>query len=410
MKIVHLNTHDWYGGASVVANRLAQCQRKLGFDSRILCGYKIKDDPYSSVFPIEKVDDDHKIKEGWVYSNLKGSAKLPDHPLVSKADLLHVHNLHGGYFNYEHLSLLAKHIPLVWTLHDMHGITGRCAHSMNCSRWESGCGKCPHLEYYPQASSNSDASAEMWHQKRKIYEKIPLNLVCPSQWLMSKVSRSMLADNNVSLIYNGVDERKFHPKSEITSRIHGLEPSSLLVGFLAHGGIKNPYKGGEFLLEAVHTLRERFPNAYFIEIGGNPEDDELPERFIKANYTKDEDIIVNLYNSLDLLLYPSLADNCPLVVLEAMACGTPVVAFPTGGIPELIKNRHSGLITNEINSASLIKASSMLMESEKMRTQMSYKSRQAVIESFTINKQNNSYWSLYERAIQNHKKATFANG
>jgi glycosyltransferase involved in cell wall biosynthesis len=394
MKIVHLNTHDWYGGASIVAYRLALKQRALNHDSKILCGYKATNDPDCLTFPIGKVDDDKKIKEGWVYANLTGSEKLPNHPVIAEADILNIHNLHGGYFNYEHLPLLANRITTVWTLHDMQAFTGRCAHSFSCNRWASGCGQCPHLDYYPESSA--DASAGMWLEKKEIYKKSSVHLISPSRWLKNKVENSLLAEKEVSLIHNGVDEKKYRPMPDVSRKIHGLNDSSILVGFLAHGGVKNPYKGGRYLLDAVKALSELFPEIYFLEIGGDPKDNKLPDKFIKATYTKNENIISRLYNSVDLLIYPSIADNCPLVVLEAMSCGTPIIAFPVGGIPELIEHNHSGFITDEISTDSLIRACSSVIRSKGLRQRFGKESRNRVLKFFTLDQQTEKYINLYK--------------
>ncbi|MBU61946.1 MAG: hypothetical protein CMI26_05540 [Opitutae bacterium] len=402
MNIVHLNTHDWYGGASIVAYRLAQKQRVLKHDSKILCGYKVTNNSNCLTFPIERADDDEKTKQGWVYANLRGSKSLPYHHLIANADILNLHNLHGGYFNYEHLPRLVNSVPTIWTLHDMQGLTGRCAHSFACNRWESGCGQCPHPEYYP--TSIADASAEMWHNKKEIYENSKINLVCPSKWLKKKIDGSLLAEKEVSLIYNGVDEKKYRPMPDVSLEMHGLASTSILVGFLAHGGVKNPYKGGQYLLDAVQSLSELFPEISFLEIGGDPRDNELPENFIKATYTKDENSIAKLYNSIDLLIYPSIADNCPLVVLEAMSCGTPIVAFPAGGIPELIEHNRTGFITEEISTTSLIRACSSLIKSKQLRKQFGQESRNRVLRSFTLDQQTEKYLNLYNQVSEDRKE------
>ena len=397
MNIVHLNTHDWYGGASIVAYRLAEKQNLSGHYSRILCGYKVRETDISLSFPIENDKEDEKFLNGWVYNNLKGSAKLPDHHWIKNADILNIHNLHGGYFNYNHLSALSRTIPTVWTLHDMQSFTGRCAHSFDCERWRIGCGVCPKLNYYPPVEK--DLSDKMLKQKHNIYQNANLHLICPSIWLQKKIECSILQKAETTLIYNGVDENIYSPYPNVDKSIYNLPEDALLIGFLAHGGVKNPYKGGSYLLEVVKKLRNLYPKTFFLEIGGDTKDEKLPDNFIKAVYTKEEKEIAKFYNSIDFLIYPAVADNCPLVVLEAMACGTPIVCFPTGGIPELIENGTSGIITKNTDSDNLLKACSIMIQSEKLRNKFRIESRKRILKHFTLKKQADSYEKLYNEVL-----------
>ena len=401
MNIIHLNTHDWYGGAAIVANRLAKYQRNSNHNSKIICGFRNTKSRFSFDFKINKNKDPTKNLTGWVDYEIEGSVKLPHHDLINKGDVLHIHNLHGGYFNYEHLPSLTQKIPSVWTLHDMQSFTGRCAHSFACNKWETGCGHCPDLNYYPRV--HEDRSAQMWKSKKQIFSRANFHLVCPSKWMKEKVSKSILKEKDISLIYNGVDEKLFKPSMEITPEIHNLDKSNLLVGFMAHGGVKNPYKGGRFFKDAIVNLKEKFPKVYFLEIGGDPDDKELPNHVIKANYTKNQKTIVQNYNSIDLLVYPSTADNCPLVVLEAMACGIPIVGFPVGGVPELIEHNKSGLITDDISTRSLIETCSLLIKSKKLRTHIGFESRKRVLNSFTLKQQSDAYLQVYKHALNRQK-------
>ncbi|RPI74894.1 MAG: hypothetical protein EHM45_16740, partial [Desulfobacteraceae bacterium] len=199
MNIVHIHTHDTSGGAAKVAARLAQAQRTAGDRSGLLVGFKADPAEYSQAFDIEPDLSlrEHCRNNGLLYYEFQGSHKLVDHPRVREADLLHLHNLHGGYFNPFSLSALSQSKPTVWTLHDMHPLTGHCAHSFACEKWKTGCGDCPDLAVEPPI--RADASALLWTDKKNIYRESRLHLVAPAQWLKNKVEQSMLNRHPIDL-------------------------------------------------------------------------------------------------------------------------------------------------------------------------------------------------------------------
>ena len=399
MKILHLNTHDWQGGASIVAYRLAEMQNKCGHDSNILCGFRTTKNQIVKSLPLRKDVNNSRSKEGWLYDDILSSRNVIKHKLFEDANILNLHNLHGGYFNIEHLPELVNRIPTVWTLHDIQPLTGRCAISFDCNHWESGCGQCENLNFYPK--TKVDASRQMWERKKEIYANLPLNLVCPSKWMMKNVNKSILAEKHSSIIYNGVDENLFKPTLGISKSILGLKESSILIGFVAQGGLDNPYKGSHFVKKISEKLFNSFPNLHLIEVGGEKTQSDSTARFIQYPYIEDQNHLVKIYNCLDLLIYPSTADNCPLVVLEAMSCGIPIITFPVGGIPELIKHNHSGFITDEISTKSLIDACIHLINSSNTRKKLGLNARQRVLNKFTLNIQNKAYSDLYENILKN---------
>ncbi|HTP65600.1 MAG TPA: glycosyltransferase, partial [Geobacteraceae bacterium] len=207
--IVHINTHDAAGGAAKVAWRLAEAQRAGGHESRMVVGFKKEKSEYSAAFdaaPNAAIAEECR-HSGRLYYEYQGSHALAAHPWVEPADLLHLHNLHGDYFNPFSLSSLSRTKPLVWTLHDMQALTGHCAHSFECERWRTGCGQCPHLDTDPAIPV--DSSAQLWRDKKSIYARSRLHIVTPSRWLKEKVEGGILKEQPVTLIHNGVDTRIF---------------------------------------------------------------------------------------------------------------------------------------------------------------------------------------------------------
>jgi glycosyltransferase involved in cell wall biosynthesis len=283
-------------------------------------------------------------KSGGLFYALQGSHRLFEHPLIQSADIVHLHNLHGEYFNPFSLPFLAHTKPVVWTLHDMQSFTGHCAHSFDCDHWRQGCGQCPYLGTEPAISV--DTTARLLAHKRLIYEHSPLWIVTPSNWLKAKVEQSILGNHPVDTIYNGVDTSVFKPLDRVMARqALGLPRDKLLVGAVANGGaMANPWKGGEYTEAAMDFLQAQNPGVCFVDIGGKGSFKD-PGR-LSIPHIDDESRMALAYNALDLFLYTPRADNCPLVVLEAMACGLPMASFDTGGIPELVQDGQQDALQN----------------------------------------------------------------
>jgi len=400
--IVHINTHDIAGGAAKVAWRLMESQRQLGFDSKILAGEKINDSDYCFSFPREK----NRFlavqcgREGQLYYEFQGSHKLVNNPLVRAADVLHLHNLHGGYFNPFSLSAISQLKPTVWTLHDMQAFTGHCAHSFDCQSWETGCAQCPDLSIYPDMLV--DSSGQLWRDKKLIYDHSYLTIVTPSQWLKDKVQRSILKSYPVELIYNGVDTNTFKPydKNEAKSKF-GIPADKLIIGAVAHGGaLENPWKGGNYTRQVFDALTTRLPNCVFVNIGNSHKSDD--PRIVNIAHIDNESELAQAYSMLDIFLYTSVADNCPLVVLEALSCGIPMVAFNTGGVPELARDGLDGYVTAYKDVTQLAQALEKLATQPQLRLEFSNNARQHAVSKFEHKIIAGRYLKLYERYLQEY--------
>jgi len=401
--IIHINTHDIAGGAAKVAWRLAEAQRNAGHVSRMLVGIKTDDSVNSFSFPI---DADPSIqaqcqREGQLFYEFQGSHKLINNPLVRSADLLHLHNLHGGYFNPFSISALSHLKPLVWTLHDMQAFTGHCAHSFDCERWQDGCGECPYLNVEP--AIQVDTSAQLLKDKKLIYDHSYLSIVTPSQWLKNKVERSILQNHPVELIHNGIDTNIFQPynKKEVRKKF-GIPEDVLVIGAVGHGGtLANQWKGGKYTQAALDALWKNSPDYIFVNIGSNYKTDD--PRIFSIPHANNETELAQAYSTLDIFLYTPIADNCPLVVLEALSCGIPIVTFNTGGVPELVRDGLYGYVTEYKNIMEIVQAVERLAANPELCIEFSRNARERVISKFDQNIIVPQYERLYERSIEEHK-------
>ncbi len=249
-------------------------------------------------------------------------------------DLIHLHNLHGSYI---HLPLLFRfikehNIPVVWTLHDCWAFTAICSHYTiaQCDRWQTGCHDCPQRKRFSAAPV--DSSKRVWSLKRSWFQQVPnMTIVTPSAWLSAQVKASFLKEYPVMTIHNGIDLQVFSPTdSDFRQRYH-LEDKRIVLG-VAFGW------GKEKGLDVFLSLAQRLDDHYRLVLVGTTEamDATLPDKVISIHRTHDQTELAAIYSQADVFVNPTREDTFPTVNLEALACGTPVVTFQTGGSPECI--------------------------------------------------------------------------
>ncbi len=396
--IVHINTNDLRGGAAKVPWRLAESQRESGYDSSMLVGYKESNSIHS--FPLH-IERDHQLssdyrKGGLLYYDILSDKHVLDNALVRQADLLHLHNLHGDYLNPFTLSHLTQQKPTVWTLHDMQALTGHCAYSMDCNRWQDGCGQCPDLHSYPPVEK--DATARLWRDKANIYRQSHLVIVTPSMWLKKIAEKGILGDFPIELIYNGVNTRVFYPHHKINMREkYGIPKETVVIGCVANGGsFTDKRKGGYYIRQAIDYLKGKDIDFLFVNIGDNHYFNDDPH-IMNTGYIIAESQLSELYSAMDIFLFPSLADNCPLVISEALACGVPVVTFATGGIPELVNHCANGLVANYQDTPMLLQHLEQLISNASLRQQFSSQALVDAREKYDHDKISQQYLDLYHQ-------------
>lgn len=248
-------------------------------------------------------------------------------------DVVHLHNIHGYYINievlFEYLKTSGKKI--IWTLHDCWAFTGHAAYceAADCQKWVSGCGSCPKRSDYPK--SLTDNSASNWLRKKYLFSDIPdMTIVTPSDWLAGLVKRSFLSRYPVTVIYNGIDTGIFKPvQSNLRERLRA-ENKKIILGVAS---VWDERKGLRDFLRLYELLDK---NRYLIILAGLSERQkkELPDGIIGFARTDSARQLVELYSTADVFVNPTYEDNYPTTNLEAIACGTPVITYDTGGSPE----------------------------------------------------------------------------
>jgi glycosyltransferase involved in cell wall biosynthesis len=337
-----------------------------------------------------------------------GTWRLLDLP-PEPPDIVHCHNLHHGYFDLRALPWLSARVPLVLTLHDAWLLSGHCAHSFDCERWRTGCGHCPDLTIYPAIMR--DATRENWLLKRRIFERSRLYVVTPSTWLMRKVEHSMLAPavREARVLPNGVDLNVFRPGDRSAARARlGLPADAHVLLFAAVGLHSNQWKDYRSLREAVARLGARWSGErlLFVALGGSGPTETIGAAELRlVPYQADLRTVAAYYQAADLYIHPARVDTFPTVVIEALACGTPVVATAVGGIPEQIRpvggaDAPTGVLVRPGDAEALAAAVAALLEDPVRVRELA---ANAVIDArrrFDLERQIDEHLVWYTHAIE----------
>lgn len=251
-----------------------------------------------------------------------------------KPDIIHMHNLHNCYINLPLLfGYIKKHnIKTVWTLHDCWSFTGHCPYFdiAECSKWKTGCHSCPQYKNYPK--SIFDNSEYMYNLKKKWFTGVEnMTIVTPSRWLAELVKESYLKDYQVKVINNGIDLNIFKPTESDFREKHGLQDKFIILG------VASPWKERKGL-DVFLELAERLDDSYRIVLVGLAKEQKevLPPNIIGLERTANQTELAGIYTAADVFANPTREENYPTVNMEAIACGTPVVTFNTGGSPEIM--------------------------------------------------------------------------
>lgn len=251
-------------------------------------------------------------------------------------DIIHIHNLHLWVINVPMLFNYIKkyNISVVWTLHDCWAFTGQCPHftMVECDKWKYGCGDCPQPDCYPPAWF--DKTAFMWKKKRKWFSDVKnMTIVTPSQWLANLCKQSFLKNYTIKVINNGIDLDVFKPvASNFREKYNISKDKTILLGVAFGWG---PRKGLDSFIELSKRIDQ---SSYQIILVGTDDriDKKLPKEIISIHKTSNQAELAEIYTAANVFVNPTMEENYPTVNMEALACGTPVVTYRTGGSPEII--------------------------------------------------------------------------
>jgi len=410
-RVLIIGTTDNQGGAASVGWDLGHELIKRGYSVKYIVGYKKSNKDY--VYELHKpiitkwLDQHTRYNATGLYRHLiayftgnnidsGASDEILNHPWYKSADIVHCHNLHGNFFKLDTLIKISEEKKLVWTLHDMSPITGKCAYIEDQNAWKDGYHRCNNLSSYPPMLW--DNTQYMWKRKSEIYSELQNGvIVIPSKWLYDIVTKSILKNLPKQLIYNGIDTSIFYPKlkSQLRKKLN-LPPSKKIIIFTAQGGQYDPRKGWKFVEQIIDQYKDN-KDVHFVCIGSGT---SLlhSDNITIIPFIQDKKLLSEYYKASDVLLFTSLVENCPLVVLEAMSCGLPIVSLHVGGVPELVTHKINGYIAKYKDGEDLsvgLKWALNLTDSET--EQLATINRKKVMDKYSSDKMVDQYEALFKR-------------
>ena len=414
MKIAILSTHDVNGGAAVSSFRLFKGLKKLDQNVEMLVMHKhSRASDISSVNAMDVTLNQKVTKrlKYWKIKSVKGVIeessniekfsfeyspyywnKIADE---TDFDILNVHWV-NGFIDFEGIYNLARGRKVVFTLHDMAHFTGGCHYSKGCSRYMDRCGNCPIID----STEEHDISRKNWIQKRKYIRKIDHIVVAPSHWLAESARKSSLfQQSKVFVVPYGLDINHFNPgNSDFIRQRYPITENKFL---LLTGALDNTLerKGTDLLANALQLLPNKLKDRICLILFGEGKIDIEGVLSFSLGMLAGEDL-VNAYREADLFAIPSRQDNLPNTVLESLACGTPVIGFNIGGIPDMVEQGVNGLLAKPFNINSFAANIADFINFSKAKREVFEKNaRQTVIDRFQLQMQSNRYKKIFEEHI-----------
>ncbi|KAA6300527.1 MAG: D-inositol 3-phosphate glycosyltransferase [Candidatus Ordinivivax streblomastigis] len=364
MRVLLINTSERTGGAAVASCRLMEALNNNGVKAKLL----VRDKQTDNISVVElEANRLHLWKFVWERiviwkanrfqkSNLfavdiaNTGTDITSLPEFREADVIHLHWINQGMLSLKNIrKILASGKPVVWTMHDMWACTGICHHARGCTHYRKECGNCP---YISGGERKRDLSYRIFQKKKELYRKSFITFVTCSQWLESVAKGSALfVGQTVVSIPNPININLFKPRNKKEARIKCHLPADKKLILFGSVKVTDKRKGLDHLAESCRVLTEKYPElkeCVELVIFGHKSDQleqlSFPFPIHPLPFISKESELVNVYNAVDLYVTPSLEENLPNTIMEAMACGVPCVGFHTGGIPEMIDHLHNGYV------------------------------------------------------------------
>ena len=357
MNILIISTSDIHGGAAIAAFRLMKALQTHGENVKMLVRDKYSDDEnvvqvgskarnkWNFVWERGRIFLGNRLSRENLFdvSIANTGVSVTEHPEFIKADIIHLHWINQGMLSLDEIGkILASGKKVVWTMHDMWAFTGICHHASACKNYEKSCGSCPYLA----SASRNDLSHQVFFKKQEIYKNGKITFVACSNWLKELAEKSSLTrGHSVVSVPNPIDTKIYFPKDKTQVRQKLNLPIDKEIVLFAAVKASDPRKGIDYLAEAARLMTQHPNNVLFLIAGNRGEEIEkqlsLPSH--NLGFVSSEKM-PEVYNAADVFVTPSLQENLPNTIMEAMACGTPCVGFNIGGIPEMISHGKNGYV------------------------------------------------------------------
>ena len=409
VNVLHISESDAGGGAGKSARSLHEGLREHGAASRMLVGRKFSDD--ADVRSIkrniawraaDRAAGTVMDAAGLQYVFYPSSFGVAWDPWLRDSDVVQLHNLHGSFFAFPAMRVLAARRPLVWWMQDMWPVTGHVAYSLDCERWQHGCGSCPYLGNYPALPR--DTTALLWRLKKRVYAGARPTLVVASRWLDGIIGESpLLRDFDRHMIPNGVALDFFAPRDRDDAlRALGIE-SDLPTVLVFDGDAR---KGSDLLPAILAGAAARGVRARVL-VAGERGDWRLPDGLEETTlgFISDERTLATAYQAADVFLFPTLAENLANAVLETLACGTPIVTSDAGGITDAVKHDVNGLLASVGDADAYAAALATVVLDDELRARLARSARESAEQSFSDDLQAQRFLELYGELLERRAAA-----
>ena len=425
IQVTLLSTSDIYGGAAIASYRLYHALKKNQVQAQLLVQSKLtQDESVTTIsssywqqkktflrFALDRLlflPYEKNTSVRFAFSPGHVGIKLSEHPLVRQADVINLHWINFGFLSLRSIRQLAKlDKPIVWTFHDMWAFTGGCHYSGTCTHYQTHCHDCPFL----RQPGPRDLSFRVFERKLALFAHLPLTVVTSSEWLGRLARKSALLKYvDIRSIPIPIDTNLYQPLDRTECRQQlGLPLNKMLILF----GAMNTHdtrKGFAYLTEALDLLKGQADTE--LVIFGKADEATLQALPFKVNYLgviARPEQLVPVYNAADVFILPSLEDNLPNTVIESLACGTPVVGFQMGGLPEMVAHKRNGYLATYQSAADLATGIAwVLLEADPKATRLS--ARGHVLQHYTEAVVARQYQQLYEQLTMNSKQSTMQGG
>ena len=416
MRILIVNTSENAGGAAVAANRLMQALNHNGERAQMLVRDKVTDNSSVIRLGCSWLQRWRFLWERfviYVYSLFSrkhlfeidiacAGADITSLKEFKEADIIHLHWINQGMLSLTDIRrILNSGKPVVWTMHDIWAATAICHLTLGCNKFKGGCSQC---KYLPSVFF-ADMAKRTWNAKREMLKGHNVHFVACSKWLAGEARKSaLLTAQQISSIPNPIDTSVFckTSKSEARNRI-GLPQDKRIILFVSQR-TTNRNKGMQYLIEACQKLASQYPDMCentCVAILGSHADEvvaDLPFAAYPLGYTSNTNRIVDVYNACDVFVLPSLSENLPNTIMEAMSCGVPCVGFNVGGIPEMIDHQKNGYVARFRDSDDLAQGIRWGLFDSDFPT-LCNNARQKVLHNYSQNIVAMKYVELYSHAI-----------
>lgn len=372
MRVLIVNTSERTGGAAVASNRLMDALNNNGVKAKMLVMDKETDNITVVGIKGKFGKRLHFLWERWcIYCHLhfrrehlfevdiaNAGSDITQLPEFKEADVIHLAWINQGFLSLKGIrKILKSGKPVVWTMHDLWPATGICHYSRGCMAFKGQCHNCRLL---PGGGSANDLSTKLFRRKLKLYKGSGIHFVTCSKWLGDQAKQSaLLTGLHLEAIPNPIDSKVFKPKGKREARLRATLPEDKRIILFVSQRVTDERKGMAYFVEAMEKLVATHPemkdNTAVAILGGHSDElvERLPLSAYSLGYVSGEREIIDIYNSADVYVLPSLEDNLPNTIMEAMSCGVPCVGFRVGGIPEMIDHQRNGYVAKYQDSADL---------------------------------------------------------